>query len=68
MDTAKTIETVARRQGISSRQVRADMIVAIHRAFLAHEPAFTMLFGNREPSPEEFMRISANEISKIAQV
>ena len=63
MDVTKAIATIAQKQKISEKQVRADMVVAIHQAFLANEPAFTILFGNREPSPEEFINIIAKDIT-----
>ena len=43
------------------------MVVAIHQAFLAKEPAFTILFGNREPSPEEFINTIAKDITNPAR-
>ena len=56
MDVTKAIATIAQKQGVTEKQVRVDMVVAIHQAFLVKEPAFTIYFGNREPSPEEFIR------------
>ena len=63
MDTAKIVKAIAREQGISTAQARADMIVAIHRAFLAGTPAFRVIFGNREPSIEEFVTEIARDVS-----
>ena len=63
MDVTKAIATIAQKQGITEKQVRADMVVAIHQAFLAEESAFTILFGNREPSPEEFINTIAKDIT-----
>ena len=63
MNTAKMIETIAREQGISTAQARADMIVAIHRAYLAGTPAFRVIFGVKEPSIEEFVTEIAREVS-----
>ena len=63
MDVTKAIATIAQNQGITEKQVRADMVVAIRQAFLAKEPAFTALFGNREPSPEEFINTIAKDIT-----
>ena len=65
MDVTKAIATIAQKQGITEKQVRADMVVAIHQAFLAKEPAFTILFENREPSPEEFINTITKDITSI---
>ena len=63
MDITKEIKTIAREQGISAAQVRADMILAIHQAYLAGTPAFRVIFGNREPSIEEFITEIAKDVS-----
>ena len=62
MNAAKAIEAIAQERKISVKQVRADMIVAIHQAFLAKKPEFTIIFGDREPSPEEFLEAMAKEV------
>lgn len=64
MDAAKAIEELAKQRGLSTEQVRADMIVAIHQAFLAKKQEFTILFGDREPSPEEFIKEIAIDFSR----
>lgn len=64
MDAAKAIEELAKQRGLSAEQVRADMIVAIHQAFLAKKPEFTILFGDREPSPEEFIQAIAQDFTE----
>ncbi len=63
MNTSKMIQAIAREQGISAAQARVDMIVAIHRAYLAGTPAFRLIFGNREPSIEEFVTEIAREVT-----
>ena len=65
MDVTKAIATIAQKQGITEKQVRADIVVAIHKAFLANGPAFTILFENREPSPEEFINTITKDITSI---
>lgn len=64
MNSSKAIMTIAQEQGISEAQARADMIVAIHHAYLAKKPAFTILFGDREPSLEEFIQEMAKEMAE----
>lgn len=63
MDATKAIEELAKQRGLSTAQVRADMIVAIHQAFLAKKPEFTILFGDKEPSPEVFLSTVAQDFS-----
>ena len=63
MGIMNEIKAIARGQGISAAQVRADMILAIHRAYLAGTPAFRVIFGNREPSIEEFVTEIAREVT-----
>ena len=62
MNTEKAIEIIARENKISVKQARADMIVAIHKAYLAGTPEFKIIFGDREPSPEEFIEALSGEI------
>ena len=64
MNTAEAIEALARRQGTSEAQVRADMIVAIHLAYMAKNPAFAMLFDDHEPSPEEYIARIVQDVSR----
>lgn len=66
MDITNEIKAIAREQGISATQVRADMIVAIHRAYLVGTPAFRVIFGDREPSIEEFITEIAKDVSDIS--
>lgn len=62
MNAAKAIEAIARERKTSVKQVRADMIAAIHKAYLAGKPEYKIIFGDREPSPEEFIEIMSNEL------
>lgn len=62
MDTQKAIEKIAWENNISVKQARADMIVAIHKAYLAGTPEFKIIFGDREPSPEEFIQVLSTVI------
>ena len=62
MNAKETIEAIARENKISAKQARADMIVAIHKAYLAGSPEFKIIFGDREPSPEEFIEALSGEI------
>lgn len=62
MNAKNAIETIALENKISVNQARADMIVAIHKAYLVGTPEFKILFGDREPSPEEFIEALSGEI------
>ncbi len=55
MKTDKIIERIARENRTSVAQVRADIICAIHNAYNTGTPAFKALFGEQEPSVEEFI-------------
>lgn len=68
MNATKTIEEIALKRKTSVKQVRADMIVAIHTAFLAKKPEFTIIFGDREPSPEEFLEVMAKEVVDMDKI
>ena len=63
MDATKAIAAMAKKKGTKEKQIRTDMMVAIHQAYLAKEPSFMLFFGNREPSPEEFISVIANDLS-----
>ncbi|MBR0409190.1 MAG: hypothetical protein IJI53_14250 [Clostridia bacterium] len=62
MNATKAIEAIAKERKMSVKQVRSDMIVAIHKTYLAKKPEFTIIFGDREPSPEEFLEVMAKEV------
>lgn len=62
MDITNAIKEIAKENGVSEAQVRADMIVAIHQAYLAGKPEFKVLFGDREPSVEEFICETEREV------
>jgi hypothetical protein len=57
------LEGMAKEKGISVRQLRADMIVAIHAATLSENPdtrrRFFERFNGHEPTPEEFISTMA---------
>ena len=61
------LEKMAREKGISVRQLRADMIVAIHAAATSenHETRkrFVERFHGVEPSPEEFISAIATDLT-----
>ena len=64
MNPKNAIEAIARENKISVKQARADMIVAIHKAYLAGSPEFKIIFGDREPTPEEFIEALSTEIQE----
>ena len=61
------LEKMAREKGISVRQLRADMIVAIHAAATSENKETRKRFEERfhgvEPSPEEFISAIASDLS-----
>lgn len=60
------IEMVAKQHGVSKAEVRREMELAIESARENPDPDaqayFTELFGDRTPTPEEFIK----KVSKIA--
>ena len=62
------IEMVAKQQGVSKAEVRREMEFAIADARDNPDPeaqaCFTELFGNRTPTPEEFMKKVSKAASK----
>lgn len=54
-DMLKVIEQVARENGISVEECRREMELAIQSASVNPNDEFTKLFGNKNPSPEEFI-------------
>ena len=61
METGKAIKRIALKNKLSAKQVRADMIAAIHVAYLADRSKFQRIFGDHEPLPEEFMEAMARK-------
>ena len=59
------IRQIASEHGVSPAQVRGDMMEAIHAAYTNDDPdakqRFQMVFGDKEPSIEEFVQ----EIAKL---
>ena len=68
----KMIQSIMRNiaidKGLSVQQLRADMVVAIHTAVLSDNQAartyFRSVFGEKEPTPEEFIMRLAEEVTK----
>ena len=62
MEPDRTFAIIAEQEGLSIQQVRADMIAAIHQAYLEGKPEFKVIFGDREPTPEEFIQAIAKDL------
>ena len=66
----KAIKMIAKKQGISKRMARAEMINAIktakENASLETQIYFNKSFGNATPTPEEFIsKISSIIVEKL---
>ncbi|MBR2705698.1 MAG: hypothetical protein IKE74_00455 [Mogibacterium sp.] len=60
------IKQVALKNGVSEEEVRKEMQKTIHEAYLQKSPTFINMFGDKEPSVEEFLEmisVSAKGIS-----
>ena len=62
MQFTEIINEIARKNAVSSDAVLADMIAALHVA--AEEPRFKEVFGEREPSVEEFVSCVAQMVKE----
>jgi hypothetical protein len=55
----RIIEQMAREHGVSVSKIRGDMMEAIHTGYTSEDPdareRFHMMFGEREPTLEEFI-------------
>lgn len=55
----RIIEQMAREHGVSVSKIRGDMMEAIHAGYTSVDPdareRFRMMFGDREPTLEEFI-------------
>ena len=55
----RIIEQMAREHGVSVSKIRGDMMEAIHAGYTSEDPdareRFRMMFGEREPTLEEFI-------------
>ncbi len=65
-DSRKMFKEVARIHGISVSEVREQMQVAIDEAMNNPDPEkqaeFQQLFGNRTPTPEEFICVTSKKL------
>ena len=59
----KTIKRIAQEHNTSPASVEADMKEAIHAAYLNRTPAFIALFGDREPTVEEFVKAVTEKVT-----
>lgn len=63
-DSKKVLKQVARLRGISVSEVREELEIAIEEARNNPDPdaqaEFHRLFGNKTPTPEEFLCIATN--------
>ena len=48
--------------GVSEEEVREEMQKSIHEAYLQKSPKFVKMFGDREPSLEEFLEKMAKRV------
>lgn len=56
------ISKVAAQNDVSEAEVREEIEKAIHEAFLQKSSAFVEAFGDRESTPEEFIKMMADQI------
>ena len=59
------IRKVAAQNNVSEAEVREEMKKTIHEAFLQKSPAFVEAFGDREPTPEEFIKMMTDQIDGL---
>ena len=60
------LKKVALQNGVSEEEVREEIKKAIHDAYLQKSPAFVSAFGDREPSPEEFIEQMAMQVMGVS--
>ena len=67
-DSRKMFKEVARIHGISVSEVKEQMQIAIDEAMNNPDPEkqaeFQRLFGNRTPTPEEFICVTSKKLFK----
>lgn len=65
-DTKDLLKTIARTHGVSVAEVRADMQATIEDARNNPDPEkqaeFKKYFGNRTPTPEEFIYVMTKKL------
>ena len=66
----RIIEQMARKHGVSVSKIRGDMMEAIHAGYTSEDPdarkRFRMMFGDREPTLEEFILTLAETLDSTA--
>lgn len=66
-DTKAIFRAIARKEGISVAEVLREMEYSIENAKNSSDPAkqaeFKKLFGNRTPTPEEFVHTVASQLN-----
>ena len=60
------IKQVALKNGVSEEEVRKEMEKSIHEAYLQKSPEFVKMFGDREPSLEEFLEKMAMRVGRVS--
>lgn len=67
-DTKNLLKEVARAHGVSVAEVRTEMIVTIEKARNNPDPEkqaeFKKYFGDRTPTPEEFIYVMTKMLNK----
>lgn len=64
MDMKEVIKQIALKNGVSEEEVREEMEISIHEAYLQKAPAFVETYGGREPSLEEFLENMVKQVNK----
>ena len=71
-DSKKILKQVARLRGISVSEVREELEIAIEEARNNPDPdaqaEFHRLFGNKTPTPEEFLCIATNNFRPYEEI
>ena len=66
----RIIEQMAREHGVSVSKIRGDMMEAIHAGYTSVDPdareRFRMMFGDKEPTLEEFILTLAETLDSTA--
>ena len=66
MDIKDVLKQVALQNGVSEEEVREEMQRSIHEAYLQKSPKFVKMFGDREPSLEEFLEKMAMRVGGVS--
>ena len=58
----EVIKQIALQNGVSEEEVREEMQKSIHEAYLKKSPTFVKMFGDCEPSVEEFLKKTVKQV------